>query len=197
MKKSADRQQKILDFIHRFLGENGYPPSIRDIQSGCRVSSTSVVDYHLRALEQRGQLRRHREVSRGIELTGAAAPSLVPVPVIGQIAAGQPIPVPSADTWDTTAGAETLAVSRDLVGGRAGVFALRVKGMSMVDALINDGDIVLLQAASAVSSGEMAAVWLKDEKEVTLKKIYPGPDSVRLQPANRDMQPIFARPENV
>ncbi len=193
------KQQGIIDFIHRFLVDNGYPPTVRDIQSGCGISSTSVVDYHLRLLKKKGYIRRHPEVSRGIELlTGFLTPlSRVQVPIIGQIAAGTPIPVPTPDTWDVTAAAETIEVTPDLTQGRGGVYALKVKGSSMVDALINDGDIVLLQYINVVENGEMAAVWLRAEKEATLKKVYVEPGRVRLQPANSQMPPIFTEPGNV
>lgn len=199
MKGMSVKQQRIIDFIHRFLVDRGYPPTIRDIQSGCEISSTSVVDYHLDILEKLGYIRRHPEVSRGIELLDRSSVSglRVQVPVIGQIAAGEPIPVPASETWDVTVSAETLEVTGDLTRGREEVYALKVKGSSMVDALINDGDIVLMQHVSAVESGEMAAVWLKAEKEATLKKVYVEAGRIRLQPANSQMQPIYAEPDDV
>ena len=199
MKALSDKQQNIIRFIDRFLDDRGYPPTIRDIQAGCKISSTSVVDYNLDILEREGYIRRHAEVSRGLELlTRALAPgSLVPGPNIGQIAAGEPIPVPAPDTWDVTAAAETLGIPRELTRSKEGVYALRVKGMSMVDALINDGDIVLMQYVNMVENGEMAAVWLKAEKEATLKKVYVEPDRIRLQPANSQMQPMYIAPDNV
>ncbi len=194
---SAKRQQ-IVDFILRFTEDKGYPPTVRDIQSGCGISSTSVVDYHLKVLEKEGHLRRDPEVSRGIELLGRApSPWKVQVPVIGQIAAGKPIPVPDSGTWDAAAGADLLEVTADLTRGRQDIYALRVKGTSMIDALINDGDVVLMQYVNTVDNGEMAAVWLKAEKEVTLTKVYVGPDRVRLQPANSQMPPLYADPGNV
>ena len=199
MKKLSDKQRRIISYIDRFLSDKGYPPSIRDIQAGCDISSTSVVDYNLNILESKGHIRRHAEVSRGIKLltkTSDAEP-MVAVPVIGMIAAGEPIPVPGPDTWDVAAVSETMGVSPELTRGREGVYALRVKGMSMVDALINDGDIVLMQQVNAVENGEMAAVWLKAEKEATLKKVYVEPDRVRLQPANSQMKPLYAAPDNV
>jgi repressor LexA len=198
MKTLSDKQQHIIGFIDRFLVDRGYPPTIRDIQAGCGVSSTSVVDYNLNILEREGYIRRHAEVSRGIELLTRSLnlESLVPVPIIGQIAAGEPIPVPTPDTWDVTAASETLGISRELTRNKDGIYALRVKGMSMVDALINDGDIVLMQYVSAVENGEMAAVWLKEEKEATLKKVYVEPERIRLQPANRQMRPIYVAPHN-
>jgi repressor LexA len=199
MKKLSDKQRRIINYIDRFLSDKGYPPSIRDIQSGCGISSTSVVDYNLNILESRGHIRRHAEVSRGITLLGRTPEPepMVAVPVIGTIAAGEPIPVPSPDTWDVPAVSEKMGVSPELTRGRDGVYALRVKGMSMVDALINDGDIVLMQQVNAVENGEMAAVWLRAEKEATLKKVYAEPDRVRLQPANEQMRPLYAAPDNV
>jgi len=170
----STKQKCIWEYIRRFWQENNYPPSVRDIVSGCHLSSTSVADYNLRILESRGYIRRHRDVSRGIELpAGSANPGrIMNVPIIGLIAAGRPIPVPDAETWDTTAAADVIEVSRDLVRDRRNVYALRVKGTSMIDALINDGDIVLMQQTKAVENGEMAAVWLKSEKEATLKRFY-------------------------
>ncbi len=199
MRALSAKQQHIIDFIHTFLVDRGYPPTIRDIVDGCRISSTSVVDYNLKILEKEGYIRRHREVSRGIELL-AWSPTLrsrVQVPIIGQIAAGEPIPVPTPDTWDIAASSETLEVTEDLTRGKGGVYALTVKGSSMVDALINDGDIILMQYVNVVENGEMAAIWLKAEKEVTLKKFYAESGRIRLQPANSQMQPIYAEPDNV
>jgi len=95
------------------------------------------------------------------------------------------------------AASETLEISQDLTRGREGVYALRVRGSSMVDALINDGDIVLMQYVNVVENGEMAAVWLKMEREATLKKFYAESGRIRLQPANSQMQPIYVEPGNV
>ncbi len=198
MSELSHRQQRIIDFIRRFDVDNGFSPSIRDIQAGCGISSTSVVDYNLRILERKGFLRRRREVSRSIGLVNSPSTLVhVPIPIIGQIAAGEPIPVPTPDTWDVATASETIAVSKDLAKGREGVYALRVKGTSMVDALINDSDIVLLQYVNVVENGEMAAVWLKAEKEATLKKVYIEADRVRLQPANSQMRPIYTKPDNI
>ena len=199
MEALSPRQQKITDFIYRFWEDKGYPPTIRDIVAGCGISSTSVVDYNLNILEKQGYIRRHREVSRGIELVSrSSAPGArLQVPIIGQIAAGEPIPVPTADIWDVTATSETLEVTKDLTRGREGVYALKVKGSSMVDALVNDGDLVLMEYVSSVENGEMAAIWLKAEKEATLKKFYAEPGRVRLQPANSQMEPMFVDPDNV
>jgi len=198
MKSLSGRQQKMLGFIRRFVEEKSYPPTIRDIVSGCDISSTSVADYNLQILENEGYIRRRREVSRGIQLVHESSPGFLrAVPLVGQIAAGQPIPVPSSESFSGLAGADMLEVPPELIRGRENVFALRVKGLSMIDALINDGDLVLLEPASSVENGEMAAVWLKNERTATLKKVFAGPQSVRLQPANSQMAPIYVRPEDV
>ncbi len=198
-KDLSPKQQSILRFIRRFIDEHDYPPSIRQIQDGCKISSTSVVDYNLRKLEGDGYIRRDREVSRAIELLarGGRRPRALAVPIIGQIAAGQPIPVPTADTWSNIDYSESIEVTRDMVGNRRNVYGLRVKGTSMIDALVNDGDIVLMEAATTADNGDMVAAWLKREQEATLKRFYHERDRIRLQPANQTMAPIYTDPANV
>jgi repressor LexA len=192
------KQQKIIDFLRNFRKEHHYPPTVRDIMRGCSISSTSVVDYNLNILERKQLIRRYTGISRGIELLdNTSGEGIVKVPVIGLIAAGAPIPVPAADTWDITASAETMDVTEDITQGKKDIYALRVKGTSMVDALINDGDMVLLQYTNAVENGEAAAVWLKAEKEVTLKRVFRERNRVRLQPANRLMKPIYTDLDNI
>ena len=195
MKGLSAKQQAILEFVRRFIRDKDYPPSIRDIQLGCNISSTSVVDYNLKALERLALIRRDREVSRAIELLDGTGrrPHTIPVPIIGTIAAGQPIPVPN----DATSYDEVIEVAPEMTRDREHVFALRVKGTSMIDALVNDGDLVILEATSSADDGDMVAAWLKREGEATLKKIYTENGRVRLQPANATMQPIFTEPENV
>ncbi|MBI5288597.1 MAG: repressor LexA [Chloroflexi bacterium] len=196
MKGLSAKQESILKFMREFIDERDYPPSIRDIQVGCDISSTSVVDYNLKALEQKGFIRRDREVSRGIEVLdgGRRRARTVPVPIIGTIAAGQPIPLPSPDNIDFD---NVFEATEDMTRGRENVFALKVRGTSMIDALVNDGDIVILEQASAADDGDMVAAWLKKENEATLKKFYREGDRVRLQPANSTMKPIFTSAENV
>lgn len=198
MKELSGKQADILEFLRKFLEEKDYPPSIRDIQEGCGISSTSVVDYNLRKLEEKGHIRRDREISRGIELLGARGrrPRILEIPVLGSIAAGQPIPVPSSERWSSDS-EETVAVTEDMVRGREHVFALRVKGTSMIEDLIDDGDIVFLEPARSASNGDRVAVWLKDRGEVTLKRFYHEGDRIRLQPANSTMEPIYTAPDNV
>ncbi|MBI2866313.1 MAG: transcriptional repressor LexA [Chloroflexi bacterium] len=195
--RTSEKQQKILDYLQRFLEEKGYPPSIREIQRACQLSSTSVVEYHLRALERAGLIRRDPDVSRGVELLDGTRRRAVPVPVVGTIAAGQPIAVPHSDTWSSSWVGETVLVNAATLRGRGDVFALRVKGHSMVDALINDGDIILMQPTATAQDGDMVAVWLKEEGEVTLKRFYREKGRIRLQPANPRMRPLYTKEDNV
>ncbi len=199
MKELSTKQRRILELIQRFIEDHEYPPSIRQIQEACDISSTSVVDYNLRILEKQGYIRRDREVSRAIELLepGGRRPRVAAVPIIGTIAAGQPIPVPTADTWRTFDPDETLEIPPDMVGSRENVYALRVKGNSMIDALVNDGDIVIMESATTAQDGDMVAAWLKREQEATLKRFYREGPRVRLQPANEAMQPIRTDADNV
>ncbi len=191
----SPKQQSILSFIDSFLAERGYPPSVREIVRGCNISSTSVVEYHLNILQREGYLRRDAEVARGIELRRGPR-ALVEVPVIGYIAAGEPIPTPTADTWSSVP-IETLELPQELTRAKEKVYALRVKGTSMIDALINEGDLVLMQQVSTADDGDTVAVWLKAEREATLKRFYREKGRLRLQPANPQMQPIYTRPNNV
>jgi len=193
MKTLSEKQLRIMDFLRDFVAERGYPPTVRDIQRGCDISSTSVVDYNLRILEREGHIRRDQDVSRGIELLGGRVRHTALVPVLGAIAAGEPIPVPSSDTWENRDWSETVEVAEEMVRGREGVYALRVKG----DALIGDGDLVLMQHQTTADDGEMVAAWLKREEETTLKKLYRQGERVRLQPANPRMRPIYADAANL
>ncbi len=197
-KKLSKRQEAMLSYVESFIDQHSYPPTIRDIQRDLEISSTSVVDYNLNALEQRNFIRRNRNISRGIELVGRepVSSNIVRIPIVGQIAAGEPIPVLEDVTVDENT--ETIELGPEVLGSRReDLFGLRVRGMSMIDALINDGDIVVLRHQETCENGETVAVWLRDEKETTLKKFYFEDDRVRLQPANSQMDPIFCEPENV
>ncbi len=188
----SHRQRRILEFIKEFLRGHGYPPSIRDIQGACDISSTSVVDYNLSILERDGFIRRDPEVSRGIELLDGFAfdGNRLRIPLLGIVAAGDPIPVPSQDSWVFT---DTIELPEPFLssGYSQDLYALRVKGLSMIDALVADGDVVIVDAKSALKDGDMIVGWLKTENEVTLKKMYVEESHVRLQPANPLMDPIF------
>jgi repressor LexA len=193
----SDKQQKILQFLEGFISDHDYPPSIRDIQTGCDISSTSVVDYNLKRLEEKGYIRRDREVSRAIELLDGQGErrrrSTVQVPVLGKIAAGIPLPVHP----DQLAPEDVLELTEDMVRDRPGLYALRVQGTSMIDALINDGDTVILEPCNSADPGEVVAAWIVDRGETTLKKYYPEGSKIRLQPMNSTMDPIYEDASNV
>lgn len=198
MRELSERQQNMLGFIEEFMDDYGYPPTVRDIQSGCDISSTSVVDYNLKALIQKGYINRDAEVSRGLQLVQgsgrrAELPDTVAVPLLGTIAAGDPFPLPTADAQ----GLETVDLPQSITGSGENLYALRVKGESMIDALIADGDLVVMEQTSRVENGQTAAVRLKLEEETTLKRFYREGEQVRLQPENSTMDPIMCDATNV
>jgi repressor LexA len=206
-KNLSERQKKILEVLDRFQKKNGYPPSIREIGEKADISSTSVVNYYLDQLEEMGYIERDGRVSRGIRLLkpisdGAQAAvesvreameDLLRIPVVGRIFASSPVPVPTSDFsyYD----AETMVdVARSLLPAREkgnDLFALEVQGDSMIDAMVNEGDIVIMKATREARNGELVAIWLKDRDETTLKYFYLENGRVRLQPANPQMEPIF------
>jgi len=192
---ASEKQERILRFIQDFMDERGYAPTVGEIQKACSISSKSVVDYHLRALERDGKIRRDAEVARGLEIAGMGRRAWS-IPLLGTIAAGEPIPVPTEDTWHT-APQGVVDVPADLLPSPDQVFALRVKGTSMIDALVDDGDIVVLKATSTADDGDMAAAWLTDRQEATLKRLYREQGRIRLQPANPSVSPIYADPGKV
>lgn len=201
MRRMSERQRRILHYLQGFIREHGYPPSIRQIQTALGLSSTSVVDYNLDLLEKRGLIRRQPRSSRSITL--AEGPGLSPiarlsVPLLGTIAAGQPIPGPE-DLPARGEGAETIDLPAALwPDSPEGLYALRVRGNSMIDAFIADGDVVILRRRDSATNGDMVAVWLRDRQEVTLKRFYQETRRrVRLQPENPAQAPIYARPEDV
>lgn len=200
--KLSERQRKILKFIEDFSGAHGYPPTIRQIGKEVDISSTSVVSYNLKKLAKEGFLDRQPEVSRGIRLSQEYQIRYAPpegirwVPMLGRITAGEPLEVPSGDIAYTDE-ADMIEVTRDLVADGDGVFALEIDGLSMVDAMVNDGDIVVIKRQETARNGEMVAVLLKDRGETTLKHFYREGSKVRLQPANPYMDPIIVDADNV
>ena len=199
-RKLSHRQKRILEFIGTFLEDNPFPPTVRDIQAGCEISSTSVVDYNLRILQREGHLRREAEVSRGIELLSRHGPGskrdITNVPVLGYIAAGDPLHIPPSDSWRTEQ-VDDIDLPSFITGGRPEVFAVRVKGESMIDALVTDGDLVVMEPVSEPRTGDMVAAYLKDRGEVTLKHFHMENGMVTLQPANSAMKPITVPAERV
>lgn len=199
MRKMSERQHRILHYLETFIQEHGYPPSIRQIQAALGLSSTSVVDYNLTLLEKRNLIRRDAHRSRSITLTGRTFSSTRTraIPLLGTIAAGQPIPVPG-DLPTRGESAESLELPADMwPDSTSDLYALRVRGDSMIDAFIADGDVVILRRRETARNGEMVAVWLRDRQEVTLKRFYQEGKRVRLQPENPTMSPILADARDV
>jgi repressor LexA len=195
----SDRQVRMVEFIRQFIAEHQFPPTIREIGQKVGISSTSVVKYNLDILERKGVINRNREISRGIRLideTAGKATELIRVPLLGRIAAGTPIPVPDAD-FSPFGYEASIELTRDIVKDAKNIYALEVQGDSMIDALIHDGDVVVMQHQERVENGELAAVWLRDQGETTLKRFYLEGDRVRLQPANPTMKAMFYPAENV
>lgn len=197
MARISRSRLNILNFIRSFIQEKGYAPTVRDIARGCSISTSSVVQHHLNVLERQGHIQRDPQVFRSIRLVDKEKNATTrAVPLLGTIAAGEPIPVPGSDTW-TTIPDETVQFPDELLPSREKIYALKVKGTSMIDALVDDGDIVIMEQISTVDDGNMAAVWLKDQQEVTLKKIYREGNRIRLQPANNDMKPSYQPADNI
>jgi repressor LexA len=207
----AERRKKILESIARIVAERGYPPSVREIAEAVGLASPSAVHHHLTALERDGMLERGSHSSRALRLTVRAEAELglptrrpapaerterrvtpfrmpmerdrLALPVIGEIAAGQPI-----EAYEE--GAETLDVPRSLQA-RDDSYVLRVRGKSMIDDLIDDGDYVVVQPQATARDGDIVVALLEDNG-VTLKRFYREKDRIRLQPANAEMEPIYA-----
>lgn len=202
--KLSERQRNILRFIERYLAENGFPPTIRDIGEATKIASTSVVNYNLNKLVQAGYLERSAATSRGLRLLKAVPNSKqrkiktiepLRVPYIGQIVASAPVSVPE-DFGHYIDPENAIAVPEEMLGGVdvSEVFALTVKGDSMIDAMIQNGDVVILRRAETASNGDMVAVWLDERNETTLKYFYKEGDRVRLQPAHPQMEAIYVHP---
>lgn len=190
----SDKQARILDFIQGFHAKNQRPPTNREIGRGVGIRSTSHVNYHLRILEEKGHIERIRNTSRGLRLKSGVHTDgdLRMVPFWGRIAAGAPI--------------EAVGINDEVVPVAAeyapeGTYALKVRGQSMIDALIDDGDIVIVKPVETAENGEMVVATLTDASganpEATLKRFYREKDRIRLQPANSQMTPIYVEPARV
>ncbi len=206
----SDRQKKILEVLNSFQVQNGYPPSIRDICSKASISSTSVVNYYLEQLEEMGYIERDRRISRGVRLlkpldetshliskqikqAAEAVSDLLQIPVLGRIAAGELMPIPSSDFAYYDAESKIEIPQSQLPSQEKGkdLFALEVQGDSMIDAMVNDGDIVIMKPAQEARNGEMVAIWIGENNETTLKYFFRENGKVRLQPANPTMKAII------
>jgi len=209
----GNRHKKIMRFLTEFQESNGYSPSIREIGESINVKSTSLVDYYLKQLEELGYISRENHISRSIcikkeiesepslasrvtdavQKAGAALDDLLQIPVMGRIVASEPIPMPVSDVnyFDPES---SIEIARSLLPAKEKIedlFALEVQGDSMIDAMINDGDMVVMKRTNRAENGEMVAVWLDDKDETTLKYFYKEQNRIRLQPANPSMGPIY------
>ncbi|GAB4286547.1 MAG: transcriptional repressor LexA [Coriobacteriia bacterium] len=183
------RQQQILDFIRAEIHRRGFPPSVREIGEAVGLSSSSTVHSHLAALESKGFIRRDPSKPRALEVldyrdTGRAVDygSVQAVPVVGQVAAGSPIL--AAENIE-----DTMTLPTELAGEET--FILRVKGDSMIDAGILDGDFVVVRQQRSATNGDIVVAMIDDE--ATVKRFFKEADRVRLQPENPSMEPIYAR----
>lgn len=202
LRELTDRQRKMFQFIHEYIAQRQYPPSIREICDAIGVPSSSVVNYNLGKLVEHGLISRERHASRAIKLNYAKAEekgfeiekpegqNLQMVPVLGNIVASSPVDVGETRTWLTAD--EHVHVDQDRIGYRANVYALRVLGDSMVDSGILDNDIVVMSKEESVRNGDLVAAWITDDNAMTLKQFYREGDSVVLQPSspNHMHQPI-------
>jgi repressor LexA len=215
-KPLSKRQQGMLDFIASYINDHTRPPTIREIGEAVGISSTSVVNYNLSRLEEKGLLEREAEVSRGLRLTqkafngvraagravsGAAEAinnglsGLISIPLAGDIVASQPLEVGS-DAGPTYY-EDFIEVSATMLPGRVDdLYALRVSGDSMIDAMVQDGDIVVMRKQQTANNGDMVAVWLRDGT-TTLKHFHHEGNRIRLQPANPTMGAIYVQPDEV
>jgi repressor LexA len=209
----------MLEFIHESIEDESRPPTIREIGGALKISSTSVVNYNLNRLKDKGLLERDKTVSRGLRLTDSARDflgvsasaiddalesmastlqNLVRVPILGNIVAGEPIDV-AHDNFTVYDEDDVVELSSSMLPTRKdSLFALRVDGDSMIDDMIADGDIVILQQQQTARDGDVVAAWVEGEG-TTLKRFYLEPDMgvIRLQPRNPNMDPIFVDPEDI
>jgi repressor LexA len=182
------RQREILDYLQEFIQQHGYAPSLEEIGRRFSLSSLATVHKHLTNLEEKGFIRRSWNRSRSVELLSArTGQRAVELPMLGYVAAGAPI--------EAVATAETIAVPEDLTGKRDS-YVLRVKGDSMIDEQIRDGDYVVVEDRKTADNGEMV-IALVGGTDVTLKKFYREAGRIRLQPANPAMQPMLFDPSQI
>lgn len=182
--RDQPRGDRILAYIEKAIADRGYPPSVREIASAVGLASTSAVHHHLTRLAKEGRLSRQPTRSRALSIPGAKQLRAVPAPIVGEIAAGQPI-------YAYEEREETLAIPAEWARSDE-TFVLRVRGKSMIEDLIDDGDFVVIQPQHGARDGDIVVALLEDNT-ATLKRFYRERDRIRLQPANSAMSPIYAR----
>ena len=190
MQGLTKRQEMVLDFITQSINSRGYPPTLREIGSYMGIRSTNGVNDHLRALERKGYLKREDMKSRAlrpVNMETAQEDELVEVPLVGRVAAGEPV-LAEQNIEDT------ITVDQSLVGRHREVFALKVRGDSMIDAGIHEGDTIFVRKQLHAERNAIAVVLIGDE--ATVKYFQPESDFIRLQPANKAYAPIIIRKED-
>jgi repressor LexA len=188
MQPLTKRQREILDYLNDFIQQHGYAPSLEEIGRRFNLSSLATVHKHLTNLEEKGFIKRAWNRSRSVELVSTRmGVRAVELPLLGYVAAGAPI--------EAVASNETIAVPENLAGKRDS-YVLRVKGNSMIDEQIRDGDFVIVEDRRTAENGEMV-IALLDGADVTLKKLYREQGRIRLQPANPTMEPLMFMPDQV
>jgi len=209
-KQLKERHKQVLDVIQEYRAKHGYAPSYREICARTDITSTSMVNYYLEQLEEMGYIERSENISRSLKIKGTAQEKVdqvlgnvkqvvqdisnsLTIPVVGRIVASEPVPIPESD-FSLFDSESTIDIPESLIPfnvQKEKLFALEVDGDSMVDAMVNDGDLIIMKPAREAQNGEMVAVRLKDQNETTLKHFYHEGNRVRLQPANPTMDPIY------
>ena len=195
----SERQQNILDFINQFLDEEGFPPTIREIQKSCDISSTSVVSYNIEALRKKGHLERKSNKSRGIINNQINKEKIISIPLVGKIAAGEPLEIPEDIGINYE---EEIEIPIDWFPKNKNIFALEVKGDSMSGDMISDGDVIIAEKIvdiTEINSNQIGVINIKDENSATLKRISFNKDQneVTLIPSNPDYLPITKKASNI
>jgi len=209
-KQLKERHKQVLDVIQEYSAKHGYAPSYREICSRTDITSTSMVNYYLEQLVEMGYIERSENISRSLKIKGAAQEKVdqvlgnvkqvvedishsLTIPIVGRIVASEPIPIPDSD-FSLFDAESNIDIPESLIPfnvQKEKLFALEVDGDSMIDAMVNDGDVIIMKPVQEAKNGEMVAVRLIDQNETTLKHFYHEGDRVRLQPANPTMDPIY------
>ena len=209
-KKLKERHKQVLDVIQEYSEKHGYAPSYREICARTDITSTSMVNYYLEQLEEMGYIDRVENISRSLQIKETAQDKVnqvignvkqaveeishsLTIPLVGRIVASEPVPIPETD-FSLFDAESNIQVPESLIPfnmQKENLFALEVDGDSMIDAMVNDGDVIIMKPTREARNGEMVAVRIKDQNETTLKHFFHEGDRVRLQPANQTMDPIY------
>lgn len=185
--KISDKQKQMLAFIETFVGRNGYPPTLEEIRAGLRISTKSLVNYHLEALAGASLLSRSPHTPRGIRLANERDPFTIP------LTSSPALPDAAADLDEQ----DVVELTCDIVSNTPDLYALKVQGDALIDALVSDGDIVIIQRQNQAKNGELVVVRLLEQASTTLKHYYRENGHVRLQPANPTLEPLLVKPASV